>query len=163
MSITVRSRIFLSCIAVLSGLLWIMPVQSQQDPADEVVTAIVDYVVETTIKANRERLVRAMEAPSPAPADQPPDTNQRLPWLSPEEQRQRARVLESEKELELRELEEERRREIAELWSEYRREAAEGNRAKNYEKLQRKLEQKNRFFDQKREWLLNKKQNRGAD
>lgn len=159
-----QARYTLSCsLAILGGLLWIAPVQSQQDPADDAVTAIVDDVVETTIKANRERLARAMEAPSPVPADQPPDINQQLPWQKPDKQLQRARVSDTEQERELRALKEERQREIAELWSEYRRESAEGNRARNYEKLQRKLEQKNRFFDQKREWLQKKKLGRGAD
>lgn len=156
-------RTFQCYTALFCSLLCMMPVQAGQDPADEVVTAIVDDVVETTIKAKREKLTRAMEAPAtPAAESSAPDARS-LPWLIPGEQRRRAREPEIEQERELRELEAERNRELAKLWNEYRREAAKDDNPGNMEKLRRKLEQKQRFFERKREWILNKARKRRAD
>lgn len=156
-------RTFQCCTALFCSLLWMMPVQSGQDPADEIVTAIVDDVVETTTKAKREKLTRTMEAPAtPAAESSAPDTRS-LPWLTPEERRRQARESETEQDRELRELEAERNRELAELWSEYRREAAKDDNPGNLEKLRRKLEQKKQFFERKREWILNKARKHRAD
>ena len=120
-------------------------------------------MVESTVRANRERLAKRAETTTAEPASQPTSSKEPLPWLTPEASRQWSHTRDSEQELELRELEEERDRELAELWAEYRRESAEGDRAKNLEKLRRKLEQKQRFFEQKRELILKKTRKRSIE